>query len=69
MTSCHVSENWKTGPVIAHATIMRHARAKVDARPHCRDVHCAAVLNEALNENGRSLELSGKSDNTFLLPE
>ena len=31
--------------------------AKADARPHRRDVHWAAVLNEALNENGRSLEL------------
>jgi hypothetical protein len=69
MTSCQVSEKWKTGPVTAHATIMRHARAKVDARPHCREVHWAAVLNEALNENGRSLELSGKSDKTLLLPE
>jgi hypothetical protein len=39
MTGCQVSENWKTGPVTAHATIMRHATAKVDARPHCREVH------------------------------
>jgi hypothetical protein len=31
--------------------------AQEDARPHRRDVHWAAVLNEALNENGRSLEL------------
>jgi hypothetical protein len=25
-----------------------HATAKVDARPHCRNVHCAAVLKQAL---------------------
>src|SRR4051794_9216281 len=34
------------------------ASAKVDARPHCRDVHWAAVLKTALNEeNGRSVLL------------
>jgi hypothetical protein len=54
MTSCQVSENWKAGPVTAQTTIKRQATAKVDARPHCRDVHSAAVLKVAVIEKGRA---------------
>jgi hypothetical protein len=33
MTSCHVSENRKRGPVTAQMTITAQAKTKADARP------------------------------------
>ena len=56
MTSCHVSENPKIGPVTAQITIEAQATANVEARPHCAEVHCAAVPKAAPTENGRDLE-------------
>ena len=63
MTNCHVSENWKTGPVIAQATIDPNAMAKVDARPHCWDVHCATAPKAELIEMGIGLEAFDGSTN------
>jgi hypothetical protein len=45
------------GPVTAQATTTRHAMAKVEARPHCSDVHCAARLNAAPAVSGRRAEI------------
>ena len=37
--------------------ITAHATAKVDARPHCREVHCAAVLKATPSESDPLCEL------------
>ena len=41
MTSCHVSEKRKRGPLIAQATITPAANRKVDARPAASEVRLA----------------------------
>ena len=46
IASCQVSENCKTARSPPKQTMRAHATAKVEARPHCRDVHRAAVLME-----------------------
>src|SRR4029453_274474 len=38
ITSCHVSEKPKSGPLIAHTKTTPAARIKVDARPAASDV-------------------------------
>jgi hypothetical protein len=38
MTSCHVSLNWKMGPVIAHVATTSTASTNVPGRPTRRDV-------------------------------
>src|SRR3546814_1815860 len=40
-TSCQVSDQWNRGPVIDQIRMTATARAKVCARPVCRDAHWA----------------------------
>ena len=53
ITSCQMSEYWKTGPVTAQIRMATQARSKVSGRRHCRDVQYAALLKQALSESGR----------------
>jgi hypothetical protein len=39
ITNCHVSENPKMGPVTAQTTMEAHAKANVEGRPHCCEIH------------------------------
>jgi hypothetical protein len=50
MTSCQVSENPKTGPVIAQTRTTPTANTKVEGRPVCLAVRCAPLSNKALIE-------------------
>ena len=43
ITSCQVSEKWKSGPVAAHTRTTAIARMKVGVRPDQRDTHCAKL--------------------------
>jgi hypothetical protein len=52
ITSCHVSEKSKNGPVTAHATTVTTARAKTQARPTWRDVR-SATSEKSLVRSGR----------------
>src|SRR3954452_7461857 len=38
MTNCQVSENWKSGPLMPHATTTPAANRKVEARPAASEV-------------------------------
>jgi hypothetical protein len=66
MISCQVSEYANAGPVAAQTTMAAQATTKLDARPHCRDIHCAAAPNAALTANRRFFSVAGCSP--ILLP-
>jgi hypothetical protein len=48
ITSCHMSENWNIGLVMAHTRTTPTAIGKVWARPHWRAAPCAALSNTVL---------------------
>jgi hypothetical protein len=61
MTSCHVSEKPKSGPLTAHMITTLTARMKVDARPAAREVRLARAPKnlEVLDGSPVFLFLSG----------
>jgi hypothetical protein len=49
MTSCHVSEKPKSGPVTAQTMMTSTASAKVAGRPVARAVHLAKRVNQCVD--------------------
>ena len=52
MTSCHVSEKPKGGPVTAQAAMIAAASAKVAGLPAVRAVHLAKLVNQEVDFDG-----------------
>src|SRR6476659_3735342 len=52
ITSCQVSEKWKSGPVIAHTTTVPSASAKTQARPTSREMTLATSANSLFGVRG-----------------
>ena len=61
ITSCHVSPNPNSGPVMTHTKITNTAKPKADGLPAARAVHFAQRVNQDLDLVGRMLWLSGFS--------
>ena len=56
--SCQVSEYWKNRAGYSPDQDDDAGEGEGEWAAHCRDVHCAAVLKQALNENVRSFWLA-----------
>lgn len=54
MTNCHVSEKWKTGPLMPEITTTPAASRKVEARPAASEARLAKSPKNLEIEDGSS---------------